>query len=41
MSDESTARGVCGMSSLSWVPVPGRVLLESGIHYRNSDFTVA
>ena len=25
---------------ISWVPIPGRALLENGIRYRDSDFTV-
>ena len=29
------------LKMISWVPVPGRVLLENGICYRDSDFTVA
>ena len=29
------------LKMISQVPVPGRVLLENGIHYRGSDFTVA
>ena len=29
------------LKMISRVPVPGRTLLENGISYRNSDFTVA
>ena len=29
------------LKMISQVPVPGRVLLNNGIRYRNSEFTVA